>query len=108
MHVWDIKTFNSRKGQRTNQKYGNLVGSDQQMQRLEETELRKADRTFSNISSGTTSKYITVNSNRTVSLSEFSFFKRSGLLVVSRRKIMFAMSCNKSFIELLVSILVGY
>ena len=54
------KTFNSRKGQRTNQKYRNLVGSDQQMQRLEETELRKADRTvgvncniFSNISSGT-------------------------------------------------------
>ena len=39
------KTFNSRKGQRTNQKYRNLVGSDQQMQRLEETELRKADRT---------------------------------------------------------------
>ena len=54
------KTFNSRKGQRTNQKHRNLVGSDQQMQRLEETELRKADRTvgdncntFSNISSGT-------------------------------------------------------
>ena len=49
-----------RKGQRTNQKYRNLVGSDQQMQKLEETELRKADRTvgvncniFSNISSGT-------------------------------------------------------
>ena len=47
-------------GQRTNQKYRNLVGSDQQMQRLEETELRKADRTvrvscniISNISSGT-------------------------------------------------------
>ena len=37
--------FNSRKGQRTNQKYRNLVGSDQQMQGLEETELRKADRT---------------------------------------------------------------
>ena len=35
----------SRKGQRTNQKYRNLVGSDQQMQRLEETELRKAGRT---------------------------------------------------------------
>ena len=52
-------TFNSREGQRTNQKYRNLVGSDQQMQRLEETGLRKADRTvgvncniFSNISSG--------------------------------------------------------
>ena len=29
-----IKTFNSRKGQRTNQKYRNLVGSDQQMQWL--------------------------------------------------------------------------
>ena len=28
------KNFNSRKGQRTNQKYRNLVGSDQQMQRL--------------------------------------------------------------------------
>ena len=28
------KIFNSRKGQRTNQKYRNLVGSDQQMQRL--------------------------------------------------------------------------
>ena len=26
--------FNSRKGQQTNQKYQNLVGSDQQMQRL--------------------------------------------------------------------------
>ena len=52
--------FNSREGQRTNQKYRNLVGFDQQMQRLEETELRKPDRTvgvncyiFSNISSGT-------------------------------------------------------
>ena len=39
------KPFNSRNGQRTNQKYRNLVGSDQQMQRFEETELRKADRT---------------------------------------------------------------
>ena len=29
-----IKTFNSREGQRTNQKYRNLVGSDQQMQWL--------------------------------------------------------------------------
>ena len=29
-----LKTFNSRKGQRTNQKYRNLVGSDQQMQWL--------------------------------------------------------------------------
>ena len=28
------KNLNSRKGQRTNQKYRNLVGSDQQMQRL--------------------------------------------------------------------------
>ena len=28
------RIFNSRKGQRTNQKYRNLVGSDQQMQRL--------------------------------------------------------------------------
>ena len=49
-----------RKGQRTNKKYRNLVESDQQMQKLEESELRKADRTvgvncnlFSNISSGT-------------------------------------------------------
>ena len=33
-------TLNSRKDQRTNQKYRNLVGSDRQ-----ETELRKADRT---------------------------------------------------------------
>ena len=55
-----LSTVISRKGQRTNQKYRNLVGSDQQMQRLEETELRKADRTvevncniFSNISSAT-------------------------------------------------------
>ena len=55
-----MNTLNYRKGQRTNQKYRNLVESDQQMQRLEETELRKADRTvgvncniFSNISSGT-------------------------------------------------------
>ena len=38
-------TLNSRKGQRTNQKYRNLVGSDQQIQGIEETELRKADRT---------------------------------------------------------------
>ena len=44
MHCFN-KTFNSRKSQTTNQKYRNLVGSDQQMQRLEETELRKADRT---------------------------------------------------------------
>ena len=35
-----------RKGERTNQKYRKLVGSDQQMQKLEETELRKADRTI--------------------------------------------------------------
>ena len=38
-------TSNSRKGQRTSQKYRNLVGSDQQVQRLEKTKLRKADRT---------------------------------------------------------------
>ena len=54
------------------------------MQKLEETELRKADRTvgvncniFSNISSGRAwrniVKYITVNPNRTVSLSKFTF-----------------------------------
>ena len=42
--IVDKKTSNSRKGQRTSQKYRNLVGSDQQMQRLEETELTKADR----------------------------------------------------------------
>ena len=53
------KKTKTKKGQRTNQKYRKLVGSDQQMQRLEETELRKADRTvgvkcyiFSNILSG--------------------------------------------------------
>ena len=41
-----FKIFNSRKGQRTNQKYWNLVVSDKEMQRLEETELlRKADLT---------------------------------------------------------------
>ena len=34
-----------RKGQWTNQKYRNLIGSDQQMQKFEKTELRKADRT---------------------------------------------------------------
>ena len=40
-----FKVLNSRKGQRTNQKYRNLEGSDQQTERLGETELRKADRT---------------------------------------------------------------
>ena len=39
--IIEQKTLNSRKGQRTNQKYRNLVGSDRQMQRLEETDLRK-------------------------------------------------------------------
>ena len=34
-----------RKGQRTNEKYRNLVGSDEKLQKLEKTELRKADRT---------------------------------------------------------------
>ena len=55
-----MNILNFRKDQRTNQKYRNMVESDEQMQRLEETELRKADRTvwvncniFSNISSGT-------------------------------------------------------
>ena len=39
------RAFNSRKGQRTNQKYRNLVGSAGTANaRLEETELRKADR----------------------------------------------------------------
>ena len=54
-----FKLYKVRKGQRTNQKYRNLGGSDQQMQKLEETELRKADRMvgvncniFYNISSG--------------------------------------------------------
>ena len=40
---WIKKINKLEKGQRTNQKYRNLVGSDQQMQRLKETELRKAD-----------------------------------------------------------------
>ena len=40
-----MNILNFRKDQRTNQKYRNMVESDQQMQRLEETELRKADRT---------------------------------------------------------------
>ena len=59
-YIEHFKLKKVRKGQRTNQKYRNLVGSEQQMQKLEETELRKADRTvgvkcniFSNISSGT-------------------------------------------------------
>ena len=55
-------TLESEKGPTDKSKVSarNLVGSDQQMQKLEETELRKADRTvgvncniFSNISSGT-------------------------------------------------------
>ena len=57
---YEQKPLNFRKGQRTNQKNRNLVSSDQQMQRLEGTELRKADRTvgvkcyiFANLSSGT-------------------------------------------------------
>ena len=55
---YEQKPLNFRKGQRTNQKNRNLVSSDQQMQRLEGTELRKADRTvgvkcyiFANLSS---------------------------------------------------------
>ena len=60
--IWTKKTFNSRKGQRTNQKHRELVWSDQQTQRCEETELRKAEHT------------VGVN-NRTVSLFKFSFFK---------------------------------
>ena len=39
------RSLNSRKGQRTNQKYRTLRGSDQKTQRLEETELKKAGRT---------------------------------------------------------------
>ena len=43
-----MNTLNSREaGQRTDQKYRNLVGSDQQMQRVEETEFRKADWSYS-------------------------------------------------------------
>ena len=42
-----MNTLNFRKWESTstNQKYRNLVESDQQMQKLEESELRKADRT---------------------------------------------------------------
>ena len=43
-YIYGQKTLNSRKGHRANHKYRNLVGSDQQTQRLEEIELRKADR----------------------------------------------------------------
>ena len=39
------KKLNSRKGQRKNQKYRSLIASGQEMQRLEETGLRKAHRT---------------------------------------------------------------
>ena len=42
--------LNSRNGQRTNQKYRNLIGSDQQMQRLEETDEILPDEIFENIS----------------------------------------------------------
>ena len=66
----DKKTLNSREGQRTNEKYRNLVGSDQQMRRLEETELRKADLTVV-VNRYIFSKFLTVNPNRTVSLSKF-------------------------------------
>ena len=45
-----MNTLNFRKREikgptETNQKYRNLVGSDQQMQKIEKTEFRKADRT---------------------------------------------------------------
>ena len=40
----NIQTLEKAKGQI--KKYRNLVGSDQQMERLEETEIRKADRTI--------------------------------------------------------------
>ena len=77
-----------RKGQRTNQKYRDLVGSDQQMQKLEKTELRKADRTvgvncniFYPIFRQAQPDFFRVP--RTVSLSKFSFFvKEPELLAV--------------------------
>ena len=41
-NLWMNKTtLNSRKAQRTNQKHRNLLGSDQQMRRLEEAEFRE-------------------------------------------------------------------
>ena len=40
----NIQTLEKAKGQI--KKFRNLVGSDQQMERLEETEIRKADRTI--------------------------------------------------------------
>ena len=40
----NIQTLEKAKGQI--KKYRNLVGSDQQMERLEETEIREADRTI--------------------------------------------------------------
>ena len=65
------KTLNSREGQRT--------GSDQQIQRLEETELRKAGRTVGVKKSGRAwrniGKYLNVHLNLTVSLSEW-YLKR--------------------------------
>ena len=76
-----MNTVNSRKGQRTNHKYWKLVGSDQQMQRLKETELRKADRTvrvYCFICCPKNIKiYKTVYPNRTVSLPKFTFFNNS-------------------------------
>ena len=54
----DSGVFNSRKGQRTNQKYRNLVGSDQLMQGLKKLNLERLTVwlglafIFSNISSG--------------------------------------------------------
>ena len=41
--------LNSRKGQRTNQKYRNLIGSYQQMQRLAETDEILPDGILENI-----------------------------------------------------------
>ena len=72
------KTLNSRKVQRTNQK--NLVGSDQQMQRLEETERRNTDRTDGVmfyifqyfVRQDLISSSFPENLNRTVSISKFS------------------------------------
>ena len=41
----ETKTKKGRQTNQVNQQKRNLVGSDQQIQRLEEIELRKADRT---------------------------------------------------------------
>ena len=62
--LYEQKTLNSRKGQRTNQKYRNLVGSDQQIK------FKGLKTAWRNIG-----KYKTVKPNRTVSFPVFSLFK---------------------------------